>query len=220
MRRRVHALRPPAADARRRGRWSGGGLGASLVLPLAALLLAGCADSGAGSVDHLGSRPASPTTREAPDTSAAPAPSPVPDTGRDGAVARQVLARYSDWWRAQATAYADSSRSGAGLSLFATGSALSAALANLHRLREAGMVMQGQPRSDARVTALNLTSSPQTAAIEDCLDVSGWHQADAHSKQLRDPRQRLSRYVVTATATSTSDGWLISDLRQRTGQTC
>ncbi|WP_055588959.1 hypothetical protein [Peterkaempfera griseoplana] len=190
------------------------------MLPLAALLLAGCADSGAGSVDHLDNRPATPAAGAAPDTSAAPAPSTVPDTGREGAVARQVLARYTGWWQAQTTAYADSSRSGAGLSLFATGSALSSALANLHRLREAGMVMQGQPRSDARVMALHLTSSPQTAAIEDCLDVSGWHQADAHTKQLRDPRQRLSRYVVTATATSTSAGWLISDLKAHTGQSC
>lgn len=220
MRRGAHMLRPQATGAGRRGRGSGAWLPASLTAPLALLLLTGCGVSGGGTVDHLGDRPPQSTPAASQDLPAPTAPSAVPGTGRQGAVARQVLARYTGWWQAQATAYADTSKSGVALSLFATGQALSTALANLHRLQEAGMVMQGHPRNNARVTALHLGSTPQTASVEDCLDVSGWHQADARSGQLRDPRHRFSRYVVTATARNTARGWLITDLTSRTERTC
>ncbi|MFJ6214189.1 hypothetical protein ACIQGZ_12770 [Streptomyces sp. NPDC092296] len=197
--------------------------GASLaaVTTVTALLLAGCGGGAHGAaVDRLGSRPAKTAAPTGSASAYGGPPSAVSDDGPTATAARQLLARYTGWWQAQATAFADSSRPGDSLGLFSTGQALSASLANLHRLQEAGMVMQGQPRNNARVTALDLGATPQTAAIEDCLDVSGWHQADAKTKQIRDPKRRLSRYIVTATADNTKTGWLITSLTPEPGQTC
>ena len=232
MRRRAHVLRPAAAGLRPTGRGSGVWTRASLTVSraarsltavsAAALLLAGCGSgSGSGSADRLGSRPVSPAVSPAVTGTLLGAPSPaVPDNGPDAAAARQVLALYTGWWQAQATAYSQGSRASTGLRLYATGQALSGSLVNLHRLQEAGMAMQGRPRSNARVTALDLTSTPHTATVEDCLDVSGWHQIDARTKKLRDPRHRLARYTVTATLRTVGKAWLVTRLTSETERTC
>ncbi|AXI76858.1 hypothetical protein [Peterkaempfera bronchialis] len=171
-------------------------------------------------MDRLGSRPQTSAAPSAAETTQRPPQPAVPDSGAKGAAAHQVLARYTSWWEARITAFANTSKSGVGIGLFSTGQALSDSLANVYRLREAGMVMQGRPRSDARVVALDLDATPQTATVEDCLDVREWHQADARTKQIRDPKQRLSRYMVTATARHTDQGWLITELKPETERTC
>lgn len=239
MRRRAHVWRPPAVrDGRPGGRGSGAvaracpgapppaarartaGPAASLSLLASALLLAGCAPPSPGTVDRLGARPRPPAGPTAAATArSGPAPA-VPDDGRTGVEARQLLAVWDGWWQAQAAAYERGSRAAAALRLYSTGQALSGTLANLRNLQEAGMAMRGSPVNDARVTALDLAASPPTATVEDCLDVTGWHQVDARTKQPRDPRQRLTRYVVTGTARKSGDAWLVTRLTAQKGRTC
>jgi hypothetical protein len=221
MRQRVHTVRPAAAGYRRGGRLSGASASATLTAALV-LLLAACGDgSGGAGVDRLGSRPeAASASAQEPGTANTAAPSAVPSNGPQGAISRQLLRFYQTWWDARVAAYAKNTRPGATLSVLSTGQALSDSLANIHRLQEAGMVMQGRPHSRATVTALDSASAVRTATIVDCLDVSGWHQVDARTKRNRDPQQRYSRYPVVVTARTDGGRWLISRIEYQTAKTC
>ncbi|WP_441249036.1 hypothetical protein [Kitasatospora sp. McL0602] len=145
---------------------------------------------------------------------------PPPTDGSEGAVGRLVLSAYQDWWRAQTEAFSRSDSDGSQLQVYSTGKALSGALASLHQLHEAKLVMIGAPRNSPVVRALNPTSAPNTSTIEDCLDVTGWHQADAVSKAIRDPQQRLTRYLATVSLRRTEGRWIIVDFEREVDRTC
>lgn len=134
-----------------------------------------------------------------------------------------VLRAYEGYWTAQVTALNSGQVGGSGLQTFATGAALSAVDANSFRLTQAGLLMSGQPRRDPVVTAVGAVdpaSGVQTATIDDCLDVTDWHQIDAKTHQLRDPAQRLTRYRAVVTARTVGGVWMISAVQNETGQTC
>ena len=134
-----------------------------------------------------------------------------------------VLRAYQGYWAAQVQALNSGQVAGSGLQTFATGAALSAVDANSFRLTQAGLVMSGQPRRDPAVTAVGTAdpaSGVQTATIQDCLDVTGWHQVDAKTHQLRDPAQRLTRYRAVVTARTVGGVWMISAVENETGTSC
>jgi hypothetical protein len=134
-----------------------------------------------------------------------------------------VLRAYQGFWAAQVQALDSGQAAGSGLQTFATGAALSAVDANSFRLTQAGLVMSGQPRRNPTVTAISAVapgSGVQTATIEDCLDVTDWHQIDAKTHQLRDPAQRLTRYRAVVTARTVGGVWMVSAVRNKTGETC
>ncbi|MFC1419573.1 hypothetical protein ACEZDE_23485 [Streptacidiphilus sp. N8-3] len=134
-----------------------------------------------------------------------------------------VLRAYAGYWAAQVQALNSGQVTGSGLQTFTTGAALSAVNANSFRLTQAGLVMSGQPGRNPVVTAISAvapSSGVQTATVEDCLDVSGWHQVDARTHQLRDPAQRLTRYRSVVTARTVGGVWMISAVRNETGTTC
>ncbi|WP_344635924.1 hypothetical protein [Kitasatospora cystarginea] len=144
----------------------------------------------------------------------------APTEGPEGAVGRVVLRAYQDWWDAQTAAFAQSGSDGSQLQVYSTGLALSEAVASLHQLHETKLVMIGSPHNSPVVKAIDLASDPQTASIEDCLDVSDWHQADAATKALRDPKQRFSRYPATAGLRRTNGRWMIVDFKREVDRTC
>lgn len=133
---------------------------------------------------------------------------------------RVVLRAYQSWWEAQTDAFGRSDSDGSQLQAFSTGLALSGALASLHQLHEAKLVMTGAPRNSAVVKTLNLASNPQTSVIEDCLDVTAWHQADAETKAVKDPPQRLTRYIATVSLRKSDGRWMIVDFKREVGRTC
>jgi hypothetical protein len=150
-------------------------------------------------------------------TGAADAPLP------DGTTRVLVLRAYQDFWTAQVQALDTGQLAGSGLQTYATGAALSAVDADSFRLTQAGLLMAGQPRRDpvvASVSAVAPASGVQTATIHDCLDVTGWHQVDATTHQLRDPAKRLTRYPVVVTARTVGGVWMISAVQSMTGRTC
>ncbi|MFJ5116334.1 MULTISPECIES: hypothetical protein [unclassified Kitasatospora] len=186
------------------------------------MLLSACAASGdAGSVDRLGTTAPSVAAVTPVAPSGGPANDRIaPTEGPEGAAGRAVLRTYQDWWTAQTEAFGRSDSDGSTLEAYSSGSALGGALVNLRQLHDAKMVMIGSPRNSPVVKTLDLTAAPQTAVIEDCLDVTGWHQADATTRATKDPRERLTRYIATVSLRKFDARWLIYEFKREVDRTC
>ncbi|WP_156178469.1 hypothetical protein [Saccharothrix sp. ST-888] len=185
-------------------------------------VLTACSGEGsAGSTDRLASPGASVAT-VAPVTPSGGSgtESIAPTEGPEGAVGRVVLRTYQSWWDAKVDAFGRLDSDGAQLSAYSGGQALSDSMASLHQLHEAKMVMVGLPRTSPRVSQVDLKANPQTAVVEDCLDVSEWHQADAASGATKDPQQRLSRYLAVTKLRKSGNSWLIVEVTREVGRTC
>jgi len=207
MRQRGNVLRPGAV-----------GVGGVALL----FLLTSCGSGGsAGSTDRLGT-PVPGVASAAPQAtpSGSGAEITAPTDGPEGAMGRDALRAYQAWWEAKIEAFGRSDSDGSQLGIYSAGQALSDSLASLHQLHEARLVMIGTPRTSPRVKNLDTRTSPPTAVIEDCLDVSEWHQADPTTRAVKDPKQRLSRYVSTTKLRKNGTGWLIVEVNREVGRTC
>ncbi|WP_329570201.1 hypothetical protein [Kitasatospora sp. NBC_01266] len=145
---------------------------------------------------------------------------PAPTTGAPGAVGRVVLRTYQDWWAAQVSAYSGADPNGAQVRAYSNGTALGNVLLSLHSLREAKLVMTGKPVLSPVVQSLELNGSSQSAVIEDCVDVSGWHQSDPSDGSLKDPPQRLTRYPAQAVLRLDGSIWMVFEFNREAGRTC
>ncbi|MEU9127184.1 hypothetical protein AB0D08_03540 [Kitasatospora sp. NPDC048540] len=186
------------------------------------LVLSACGSSGsAGSAERLGTPVATvPHGNGVTPSSGSGAEPTVPTDGPEGAIGDTVLSAYQNWWDAKLDAFGRSDSDGAQLGVYSGGQALSDSLASLHQLHEANLVMIGTARTSPVVQKLDLQSDPQTAVVEDCLDVSEWHQADPVTHAVKDPAQRLSRYLSTTKLRKSSAGWLIVEVSREVGRTC
>jgi hypothetical protein len=197
-----------------------GAVGAGGVVLL--LLLTACGASGtAGSADRLGTPVASvPKVTGAAPSGGSGTDSYAPTDGPEGAIGRNVLSDYQTWWDAKVASFSSPDSDGIQLSLDSSGQALSDSLATLHELHDAKLVMVGAPRTSAVVQKLDLKANPATAVIEDCVDVSDWHQADAVTHEIKDPKPRLTRYLVTTKARQSDTGWSMVEVDREVGRTC
>lgn len=207
MRRRGNVLRPGAVGV------------AGLVL---AMLLSSCAASGdAGSVDRLGS--GAPTVAGVNPVTPSGGSANIgiaPTDGPEGAQGRLALSTYQDWWQAQTEEFGRTDSDGSRLQTYSSGTALRDSLVNLRQLRDAKLVMIGSPRNSPVVKTVDLKSDPQTAVIEDCLDVTGWHQADVTTHAVKDPQQRLTRYLATVSLRKFQTRWLINEFKREVNRSC
>ncbi|MCX4745247.1 hypothetical protein OG455_06875 [Kitasatospora sp. NBC_01287] len=149
-----------------------------------------------------------------------PATGAAPTTGAPGAVGRVVLGAYQDWWAAQVAAYSGADPNGAQVKAYSNGTALGNILLSLHSLHAAKLVMTGEPVLSPVVRSLDLNGSSQSAVIEDCVDVSGWHQSDPSSGALKDPPQRLTRYPAQAVLRLDGSIWMVFEFTREAGRTC
>ncbi len=187
--------------------------GAALLVAAIGLLLTACGD--AGSAQTLDGAPSSPAS--------APAPSLRPAQGISGPAAEVVLRAYRGYWAAQIRAMSTGHADGSDLSTYATGEALSDSYANVVRLVSAGLLMSGAPQIHPVVTAvgpLRGAAGEQQATLQDCLDVSGWHQVTAQGGRTSEPGDRLLRYPLVVTARTVGGAWMISEVTRKTGRTC
>ncbi|WP_157531946.1 MULTISPECIES: hypothetical protein [unclassified Kitasatospora] len=204
MRQRVITVRPGAVGA--------GGL--------ALLLLTSCGASEGGSpTDRLPDVTAAPTVPAVTPSGSAVVQN-APTEGVDGAVGRVVLRAYQGWWEARITVFGQPEQDPAAVRAFAADQALGDTLITRQQLRDAKLVMVGTPRNSPLVKSIRLTENPPSATVEDCVDVTDWHQADAGTKALRDPAQRLTRYVATATLRKADSRWLIVDFKREESRSC
>lgn len=207
MRQRGNVLRPGAV-----------GVGGAVLV----LLLGACASGGAGgSVDRLGS--AAPTVagvNPLTPSSGSVNATIAPTEGPEGAKGRLAVKTYQDWWQAQAEAFGRTDSDGSALEAYSSGRALSDALVGLRRLHDAKLVMTGTPRNSAVVKSIDLKADPQTAVIEDCVDLTAWRRVDAVTRAAKEPADRLNRYVATASLRWFQAHWLIYDFKREVDRTC
>ncbi|MFE6050346.1 hypothetical protein ACFQ6N_06310 [Kitasatospora sp. NPDC056446] len=144
----------------------------------------------------------------------------APTEGPEGAMGRLALRSYQDWWQAQAEAFSGKDPDGFALEQYSSGRALSDTLVGLRQLRDAKVVMTGTPRNSPVVRSVDLKTDPQTAVIEDCVDVTDWHRVDAVSGAGKDPASRLNRYVATASLRMFQAHWLIYEFTREVDRTC
>ncbi|MFD7731157.1 hypothetical protein ACFV6F_12330 [Kitasatospora phosalacinea] len=130
------------------------------------------------------------------------------------------MTAYQGWWDVQVDVLGRSDSDGLALRQYATGAAFTDTAISLTQLHDAKLVMVGRPRTSPVLKSLDLQANPPTATIDDCLDVSDWHQADATTKEIKDPQQRLSRFPATAVLKKYGNRWLIADFTREVTKTC
>jgi hypothetical protein len=187
-------------------------LGAALAA-LVAAMLTGCGNGGsAQTLDGAPSAPVSP-----------PPPSLRAVKAVEGPAAQVVLRVYRGYWAAQVRAMSTGHADGSDLSTYATGEALSESYADVVRLLGSGLLMAGSPRNAPVVTAIGPlpgAKGESRATVQDCLDVSGWHQVAAQGGRISEPDHRLLRYPLVVTARTVGGAWMISQVTRETGRTC
>ncbi|MER5639427.1 hypothetical protein ABT095_21020 [Kitasatospora sp. NPDC002227] len=192
-----------------------GVLGACGVILLAFLTSCAAATPGADRVAGSGTLAAPATPPPGAGGTALP-----PTDGPEGAVGRLALAVYQDWWNTKVAVFGSTDANTDQLGVDSTGKAFADSIATVRQLRAAKMVMTGTPRTSPVVKQLDLAAKPATATIEDCLDVSGWHQADAATRVVKDPPQRLNRYLSVVKLRQTEASWIVVDVTREVGKTC
>ena len=157
----------------------------------AALTLAGCSNS------HTPS-----PTPSAPNM----APSSTDPTT---AAKQQVLASYRDMWAAEVKAYSTGSLQNVALEDYAGDKALAGIRETAIFYQDHGIVLKGKPKLSPMVTAIDVTGSPATAAITDCIDSSAFVQVYKATGKPVDLADTNRRHVETATARMIGGKWLI-----------
>lgn len=94
----------------------------------------------------------------------------------------QAISAYTNMWHAYAAAAVTSDFQPATVDHYAEGEALKTLLTALYENHQHGIVLRGGPILDPKVTSLNLSADPASAAVTDCADDSGWHQYTTSGK--------------------------------------
>lgn len=183
----------------------GGAAGAAVL----AVLLAGC-----GGEPESDPRAAVTETSTEPSASASLSADPV---AKDRAA---VLAAYEGMWREQAAAYRKASPEGTRLETYVSGEALAMLRLDLRQMREAGRRANGRVGHEPEVGRVDLDTSPPTARLKDCIDLTDW-QETRNGEPLPMPSQQPLRYQATAQAERWEDGrWRILTYTPHGDQTC
>lgn len=191
---------------------------AFMITGISGIALAACSTGGqAQTFDGRSTGTASAAPSAGVSTRAAAAALPA------GVTTVLILRAYQGFWAAQVQALDTGDLTGSELPTYSTGQALSAVDGTAFRLTQAGLRMSGAPNRVPRVTAIGPVSAAdgvQTATIQDCVDVTGWHQVDAATHRLRDPAKRVTRYQSLVTARTVGGVWMITTVQDRTDRTC
>jgi hypothetical protein len=157
-----------------------------------------------------------------PTGTASPSPSSTLSPAEQQA-ADQVLAAYRGYLavtaKANTTATADSGE----LGQYLTDPLLTQTLVNVHNMQVAGQVYTGALVSGGpRVTALNLSTDPATATVEDCLDASNYRKVRKDSgSPVSSPGQTIRRFTgVTNAILVKGKGWRINQSEAHQERPC
>ncbi|MFE7582234.1 hypothetical protein ACFU5Y_11850 [Streptomyces gardneri] len=178
------------------------------------LTLAGCGGGdGDAKAPATTAPPATSTSTPAPATSSAD-----PETTEKKA----VLAAFDAMWAERSKAYAKADAKGTALEKYATLDALGKIRIDLTRMREAGTVVRGAPRTTgSMVTALDLTAKTPTAALTTCLDLSTYERYSTKRKAVIPlPSNQPLRYVATVALEKWPNGWMVTVYKPHGEQTC
>ncbi len=115
-------------------------------------------------------------------------------------------------------AYHRGKSSGTKLSTYAADKALAKIESELFQYRQAGVHFEGEPKSTAKVTSVDSESTPQKAAITECLDTTNW-KAMQGSKDVTSANQ-VQRYIVNGSVRTIGSQWKVVDYDVDKERTC
>ena len=150
-------------------------------------------------------------------TSTATSPSVIQDS-KDQTARDAALTAWRGMDAEMVKAYHQGRSSGTKLSAYAADKALSKIESELFQYRRAGVHFEGEPKSTAQVTTVDVGSAPQTASIHECLDTTGW-KAMQGSKNVTSPNQ-VQRYTVTGSVRTIGTQWKVVDYQVDKARTC
>ena len=180
------------------------GVTRTAALGVAALLLAGCGSSGAG------------TDAKAPASPAASPSSPDPTA----AAKQQVLAAYHGMFEAEVKGLNTNSLAGSDLEMYAFDKQLANIKDVLFKDMQGNVVMTGQPAYVVRSVTVDLTVVPHTASLTLCFDNKDWTPIDKTTgKSVAAPGQ-AQRYVSTARLRTVGSRWVVIDGTTDRGRKC
>lgn len=183
--------------------------GGAALLACVGLLLVGCQPAPADEP---------PSESSSPGASPSVAPSPTVDPAEEQA-RQDILEVYDSFREASITAAATADYESTELAEYVAQPLLGEMLNSLQQMSEAGIHNTGRPTWSPTVTALRLDTSPPSATIEDCLDITGWLVVDDNGEPLPAP-SGLTRYVVVVQAKQVSDRWYIYETVANRSQAC
>ncbi|EDY49255.1 hypothetical protein [Streptomyces clavuligerus] len=148
--------------------------------------------------------------------SASPSPAVSKSADPQAEAKKTVEQTYRSYWDAQAKAFEKVDVRNTGLEKYGFDQAYSKVLADVANMKIKGSAMRGAPQIKPDVTAVSLGESPKKATITDCVDVSNWTLVDAKTdKELQLPKNRLTRFVVSASARTVGDEWKIVEVTRQ-----
>lgn len=150
--------------------------------------------------------------------SSAAATPPATQDAKQQAALDAALAAWRGMRTEQVKAYRQGRSSGTKLSTYAADKALSKIEGELFQYRRAGVHFEGEPKSTAKVTAVDVESIPQKATITECLDTTGW-KALQGSKNVTSPNQ-VRRYTVIGSVRTIGRQWKVVDYDVDKEHTC
>ncbi|MEW1913817.1 hypothetical protein AB0442_36230 [Kitasatospora sp. NPDC085895] len=157
-------------------------------------------------------------TKVSPPPSSSPSPtaSPSPSDAADRAA---VLDAYTHFWDEQVKALAQGSADGTDLEKYSTGKAAGDVRISIVNFRDRGVTFLGAPKHTAQVESIDVKSSPKTATIRDCLDVTDWKPVDKKTGQPKKVTNRL-RYIAVYNARTVGTDWQMTDVTRHQDQPC
>ncbi|MGW0658318.1 hypothetical protein [Streptodolium elevatio] len=106
----------------------------------------------------------------------------------------------------------------AAIAAVSAGDARAALVADTQEQRRKGLTVTGEIRHSPRVTALVPTGEPETAAVEDCQDVSALRTTDAGGNLVQQNREW--RHVATARLALVEGHWKVTEFASDPDSRC
>ncbi|MFD0509305.1 hypothetical protein ACFQ0G_53355 [Streptomyces chiangmaiensis] len=146
------------------------------------------------------------------------APTPSTQDSKEQAARDAALAAWRGMRTEQIKAYHQGKSSGTKLTSYADDKALSKIDSELFNYRRAGVHFEGESKSFAKVSAIDIESTPKKATITECLDTTGW-KAMQGSKDVTAVNQ-VRRYTVTGSVRTIGTQWKVVDYNVDKEHTC
>ncbi|MEV5989322.1 hypothetical protein AB0L85_30800 [Streptomyces sp. NPDC052051] len=163
--------------------------------------------------------PACSTSDKHPEPPSPTATTPsAPQDSKEQAARDAALTAWRGMDTEMVKAYHQGRASGTKLSAYAADKALSKIETELFEYRRVGVHFVGEPKPTAKVTAVDLESSPRRATITECLDTTGW-TAMQGSKNVTSSHQ-IQRYTVTGSVRTIGTQWKVVDYTVNKERAC
>lgn len=179
------------------------------------LLLGGCTDDPNPPANTSGSM-------ASPEFTSATSSATSTLTAEEQAASDAALAAYNGMWSVDVASMEDPGADWyAAYRQYVGDPALSLRISDRQAYAAAGVIGQGAPERNPKITSISL-AQPPTVLIADCIDVTGWDLIkEATGESVRDEENQPPRYMYEATVQRYDDGiWLVNETKALLEKPC